>query len=188
MLLYQQSAFEVTAAVLDDGIGFAPVEAGQRNALRRALEALSPAFGEVRESAPPLHDADWIFEVIRASQFVSSHMKHYREHRDLLGPNLVENMEQALTFSFEDMANAQAAHAALYRRFLTFMDDFDVLLCPVTGHGVFDKNILSPSVIEGRPARTYFHWLAPAYGITLTAHPAISIPCGTDDTGLPFGL
>ena len=175
-------------AAWSEDLGFAPVEAGQRNALRRALEALSPAFGEVRESAPPLHDADWIFEVIRASQFVSSHMKHYREHRDLLGPNLVENMEQALTFSFEDMANAQAAHAALYRRFLTFMDDFDVLLCPVTGHGAFDKNILSPAVIEGRPARTYFHWLAPAYGITLTAHPAISIPCGTDDTGLPFGL
>ena len=115
-------------------------------------------------------------------------MKHYREHRDLLGPNLVENMEQALTFSFEDMANAQAAHAALYRRFLNFMDNFDVLLCPVTGHGAFDKNILSPAVIEGQPARTYFHRLAPAYGITLTAHPAISIPCGTDDAGLPFGL
>ena len=36
--------------------------------------------------------------------------------------------------------------------------------------------------------RTYFHWLAPAYGITLTAHPAISIPCGLDPTGTPFGL
>ncbi len=171
-----------------EDLGFAPVETVQREALRRAVAGLESSFASVEEKHPPLDDADSIFEVIRASQFVASHMRHYREHRELLGPNLIENLEQALTFNFEDMAMAQAAHGALYRRFLEFMDRYDVLLCPVTGAPAFAKEVLAPTVIDGTPARTYFHWLAPAYGITLTTHPAISIPCGVDANGLPFGL
>ena len=171
-----------------EDLGFAPVDQTLRKALRHAVASLGECFASVRESNPPLHDADWIFEVIRASQFVSGHLKHYNDHRDLLGPNLIENLEQAMTFSFEDMALAQAAHGELYRRFMTYMDEYDVLLCPVTGAAAFPKETLSPATIDGQSARTYFHWLAPAYGITLTAHPAISIPCGRDQNGMPFGL
>jgi Asp-tRNA(Asn)/Glu-tRNA(Gln) amidotransferase A subunit family amidase len=171
-----------------EDLGFAPVEPAQREALQRAVAGLGPCFASLEAADPPLDDADQIFEVIRASQFIAGHMQHYREHRDLLGPNLIENLEQALTYSFEDMAMAQAAHGALYRRFLEFMDTCDVLLCPVTGAPAFAKETLAPTMIDGTPARTYFHWLAPSYGITLTAHPAISIPCGVDGNGLPFGL
>jgi len=171
-----------------EDLGFAPVDADMRTALRAAAESLAASFATIEEVAPPLHDADWIFEVIRASQFISGHIGHYREHRELLGPNLIENLEQALSFSFEDMAIAQAAHSDLYRRFLEFMGNYDIFLCPVTGVGAFPKETLAPREIEGRPARTYFHWLAPAYGITLAAHPAISIPCGTLANGMPFGL
>ena len=174
-------------AVSED-LGFAPVEPVLRAALRQAAEVLGPMFASCETADPPLADADHIFEVIRASQFLAGHLKHYREHRDKLGPNLIENIEQAMQFSFEDLALATAAHGALYRRFMSFMADFDVLLCPVTGAPAFPKETLFPAHIEGEPVRTYFHWLAPSYGITLTAHPAISIPCGRDANGMPFGL
>jgi len=36
--------------------------------------------------------------------------------------------------------------------------------------------------------RTYFHWLALSYGLTLTGHPVCVIPCGVDRLGLPFGI
>ena len=42
--------------------------------------------------------------------------------------------------------------------------------------------------MNGVPLRTYFHWLALTYAITLTGHPSISIPCGVDERGMPFGL
>ena len=42
--------------------------------------------------------------------------------------------------------------------------------------------------MNGEPLRTYFHWLALTYGITLTGHPAVSLPCGVDEQGMPFGL
>jgi Asp-tRNA(Asn)/Glu-tRNA(Gln) amidotransferase A subunit family amidase len=42
--------------------------------------------------------------------------------------------------------------------------------------------------INGAAMRTYFHWLALPYGLTLTAHPVACIPCGRDHTGMPFGI
>ena len=42
--------------------------------------------------------------------------------------------------------------------------------------------------LNGQELQTHYRWLAPCYGISLTGHPAISIPCGVDDEGMPFGL
>lgn len=45
-----------------------------------------------------------------------------------------------------------------------------------------------PSEIDGAATTSYFHWLAMAYNVTLSGHPAISIPVGVDERGMPFGL
>jgi len=47
---------------------------------------------------------------------------------------------------------------------------------------------LYPAQIDGKPTRTYFHWLALAYAATLPGHPALSLPVGLDHSGMPFGL
>src|SRR5262249_23609004 len=47
---------------------------------------------------------------------------------------------------------------------------------------------LYPAEIDGKPTRTYFHWLALAYAVTLPGHPAVSLPLGLDRHGMPFGL
>ncbi len=47
---------------------------------------------------------------------------------------------------------------------------------------------LFPAEIDGKATRTYFHWLALAYAVTIVGHPAISLPVGLDRNGMPFGL
>jgi len=47
---------------------------------------------------------------------------------------------------------------------------------------------LYPAEIDGKSTRTYFHWLALAYAVTVPGHPAISLPVGRDRNGMPFGL
>ena len=42
--------------------------------------------------------------------------------------------------------------------------------------------------VEGVPFNSYFGWLVMTYAITITACPAISVPCGFTRTGLPVGL
>ena len=36
--------------------------------------------------------------------------------------------------------------------------------------------------------RNYYHWLALTYVVTLATNPALSLPCGRDEHGMPFGL
>jgi len=36
--------------------------------------------------------------------------------------------------------------------------------------------------------RNYYQWLALCYVVTLSTHPALALPCGRDERGMPFGL
>jgi Asp-tRNA(Asn)/Glu-tRNA(Gln) amidotransferase A subunit family amidase len=80
------------------------------------------------------------------------------------------------------------AHTRIYRRFLAFMADYDVLICPAMSVPPFPHGQLYPTEINGESLRTYFHWRALAYGLTLTSHPVVCLPCGLDHTGMPFGI
>jgi amidase len=77
---------------------------------------------------------------------------------------------------------------AMYRRWQTFFDDYDVILTPSITISPRSWRELYPAEIDGKPTRTYFHWLALAYAVTLTGHPALSLPVGLDHNGMPFGV
>ena len=42
--------------------------------------------------------------------------------------------------------------------------------------------------INGVEMDSYIQWADLTSGLTLTGHPIVSIPCGLDPTGTPFGL
>ncbi len=42
--------------------------------------------------------------------------------------------------------------------------------------------------INGVPMGTYIDWMRSCYSITVTGHPAISVPCGFTANGLPLGV
>ncbi len=42
--------------------------------------------------------------------------------------------------------------------------------------------------INGEELENYIQWADLTAGLTLTGHPIVSIPCGLDPTGTPFGL
>jgi Asp-tRNA(Asn)/Glu-tRNA(Gln) amidotransferase A subunit family amidase len=62
------------------------------------------------------------------------------------------------------------------------------VLSPTTPVSPFPWTQLYASHINGEPQANYYRWLALTYVVTLTTHPAISLPCGLDHAGMPFGL
>jgi Asp-tRNA(Asn)/Glu-tRNA(Gln) amidotransferase A subunit family amidase len=53
----------------------------------------------------------------------------------------------------------------------------------------FPLGIVSPVEIDGIPIDPFFDdWCVPSYPANLTGQPAISVPCGFGDDGLPVGL
>jgi Asp-tRNA(Asn)/Glu-tRNA(Gln) amidotransferase A subunit family amidase len=77
---------------------------------------------------------------------------------------------------------------ALYRRWQGFFASHDVILTPAITISPRSWRELYPAEIDGKATRTYFHWLALAYAVTLAGHPALSLPVGVDHRGMPFGL
>ncbi|HZO30201.1 MAG TPA: amidase family protein [Chloroflexota bacterium] len=170
-------------------LGFAPIDA----AYKATFEAKVGAFGGLfrscdREVAPDFGEADRCFEVIRAVQFVARHQETYERDPSLLGPNVRANYEQGATMSLSDFAWAHVEQTRIYRRAQRFFEEYDVLITPTVPITPFPWEQLYLAEMNGEPLRTYFHWLALTYGITLTGHPAVSLPCGVDEQGMPFGL
>ncbi len=174
-------------AVSED-LGFAPLDNDIRATFKTVIDKLQPAFASAEHVDPPLDGADEAFEVNRALSFVAAHKQTYYDNPDVLGPNIIANVEQGLLMSLADVARAMTAHTEIYKRFIAFMRDYDALICPAMSVPPFPHGQLYPTEINGEPLRTYFHWLALAYGLTLTCHPVVCLPAGVDHTGMPFGI
>ena len=171
-----------------EDFGFAPTEAHIRRVFRARVAALAPLFGSVAEATPDCGGADDSFAVLRASLFLNNHVKTYRERPEMLGPNVRANVEEGLRYDLEDYGRAAAAQTRIYRGFVEFFTRHDVLISPSITLSPRPWRELYPAAIDGVPTRSYFHWLALAYGVTLAGNPAISLPLGVDEAGLPFGL
>ena len=171
-----------------EDLGFAPVDDGIRAVFRERVAAFRGFFRECVEATPDLGEADRTFEVIRAVNYLGRYKQWYEEDPAKLGPNTRANYEQGLTMSLADFSWAHTEQTRIYRRFQQFYKEFDLLLCPVTPVSPFPWKQLFVGEMNGQKLRTYFHWLALTYGITLTGHPGCAVPCGVDAKGMPFGL
>ena len=175
-------------AVSED-LGFAPVSEQVRGLFRDRIERLG-RLAECVAAVPPFStvDANRCFEVLRAVGFLGETKDLIDKHPDKVGPNVTANVKLGLGFSALDVARAEAAQTCLYHGFLDFMADYDALICPVASVQPFDKTELFPREIDGKPLPTYISWIAITYGLTLSGHPVLVLPCGLDAEGLPFGL
>ncbi|MCC6469367.1 MAG: amidase [Alphaproteobacteria bacterium] len=159
-----------------------------RQTFEDRIRRIAPVFKSCAETKPDFAGGDEVFEVIRAQNFLAGHLEKYRTKKDLLGPNVTANVEQGLTMTGEDVSRAHVRQTQIFRAFQALFQDIDVLVCPPVAVPPFPVEQLYVGEINGETLRTYFHWLAPAYMITLTGNPAIAIPCGLEPTGTPMSL
>ncbi|HVB68069.1 MAG TPA: amidase family protein [Acetobacteraceae bacterium] len=173
---------------LTPDFGFAPTERHIAEVFAEKTGRFRDAFAVAEDATPDCRDADEAFEILRALNFLAGHLDKVRTRPDEVGPNVRANVEEGLRYSAADAARAMALQTALYRRWQTFFTRFDVILTPSITVSPRSWRELYPAEIDGRPTRTYFHWLALAYAVTLAGHPALSLPVGVDRHGMPFGL
>ena len=71
-----------------------------------------------------------------------------------------------------------SGYTELYHRLRVFMETYEFLVLPVNQVPPFDVEIPYPGEIAGIRMETYIDWMKSAYFVTVTGHPAISVPCG----------
>ncbi|MGH6943185.1 MAG: amidase [Geminicoccaceae bacterium] len=173
---------------ISEDLGFAQVDERIRATFRAAIERIGPLFGRAEARDPDMAGADAAFAGVRALSFLAAHGATYRTRPEALGPNVKANVEQGQGMSLADAADAMRLQTEIYRRFLGFIEPYDALICPAMAVTPFPHRRLYVEEINGARLRNYFHWLALAYGLTLTAHPVVCLPCGRDHMGMPFGI
>lgn len=171
-----------------EDFGSAPVETIVRRAFRNKLPAIAALFGSMEMTEPYSTDADRVFSILRASVFYAAHAERYCDHFDQLGPNIRANVEEAQGYSLADYTWAAKQQTVIYRSYQSFFENHDILISPAITVSPRPWTEMYPSEIDGAATTSYFHWLAMAYNVTLSGHPAISIPVGVDERGMPFGL
>jgi Asp-tRNA(Asn)/Glu-tRNA(Gln) amidotransferase A subunit family amidase len=173
---------------LSPDLGFAPVERHIAKVFGEKTALFRDVFATTEQTHPDCTGADEAFEVLRAVNFLAAHLERVRTRPADVGPNVRANVEEGLRYSAADVARAQVLQTALYRRWQSFFERWDIVLTPSITISPRPWSELYPAEIDGQATRTYFHWLALAYAPTLAGHPALSLPVGLDHLGLPFGL
>ena len=90
-------------------LGIATVDPEVREICAKAVRAFEGLGATVDEDTIDLHDAEEIFQTLRAAQYVASYKHHLEEHRDLLKPELIWNIEAGLKLSSADVSRAELA-------------------------------------------------------------------------------
>jgi amidase len=67
-------------------------------------------------------------------------------------------------------------------------DRFDFLLLPAAQVFPFAVETRWPTEIAGRTMDSYHRWMEVVVGPTLAGAPAVSVPAGFNEAGLPMGL
>jgi len=144
----------------------------------------------VEEAEPDFSGAPEAFETLRAVSFVQSYGEFYRTRRDDLKDTVQWNVEQGLRLTPQQVARANGLRSELYQRMRAFLEKYEFLICPVSQLPPFPVDEPYPVEISKTKLTNYLEWMKSCYYITITSHPAISVPAGftTDDRPLPVGI
>lgn len=152
------------------------------------IAAMKHMFARCDEVRFDLGDVHRCFDVLRAEAFVAGMREAYEKDPAALGVNPRANYEIGAKMSLLDSAWAQAEQTRILQRFQATFAEYDLVLSPTTPVSPFPWTQPHAKVVDGKQQSNYYRWLALTYVVTLTTHPAMSLPCGTDDKGMPFGL
>lgn len=159
------------------------------NGLISAVERLSAAGLRVAQCDPvwPAGATDEGIMPLQHAGLAALHGDAFRKDPTVFDPDIARQIERGLSWSGTDVAGALVASSAIANAFAALFTDIDLLLTPTVPCVVWPLTQLAPDMIGGRPAGPRAHSAFTPF-VNHARLPAMSIPCGTDAAGLPFGL
>lgn len=168
--------------------GLIPVDRAVRDVLAGQVEVFERLGATVTEACPDLSGADEVFDVLRSWHFVAAMGDVVARHPDQVKAAIRWNVERGRALTGEDVSRAEVRRTRLHLRVVEFFDRYDVLLTPTTQVVPFDADAEYPTVVEDERQDSYLGWMRSCSSISATGLPALSVPAGFTDDGLPVGL
>ncbi|MFD6517942.1 amidase [Rhodococcus sp. NPDC060176] len=173
------------APTLGDRVPVDPEVSAVLNSFVTSLSGHSPYL---ELACPNLDGADDAFRVLRAAEFDHEWGDLLAENVDMFKADLAWNIRQGLNTSGREVVRAQAEVTRLHRCAADFFDKYDVLLAPVSPVAPFNAELAFPPEVDGIRQDDYLEWMRASYLFTPLGVPALSLPAGFTDVGLPVGI
>ena len=170
----------------DLGITFVDPEVAE--IIENAAQRLQHAGVTVEEAHPDLSEAHECFHVLRALSYAVGMKSLLENHRDLLKPEVIWNIEEGLALSADQIIRAENQRTTMFHRVLKFFETYDLLICPATIVPPYPVEQRYVGECDGHTFNNYIEWLAIVYAITNVCCPAISVPAGFTRERLPVGI
>lgn len=168
------------------------VEPSVEKAFQAALQAMADAGAHiVAFEAGQEFNVEPIWRTVNHTVWRTRFQKLIAEHRTDFSETFVRQVESAEHFTAADYQEAMFARTRLFRHVENLLDDADMLVTPTLLRPALplDQDLFSPIEIAGQRLNdlrsNWFPWTMP---FNMTGHPAMTVPGGFDETGLPIGI
>ena len=109
-------------------------------------------------------------------------------HRDDFGRGFVWGLELGGRLGAAEIGACVRTRRELEQQVASVFARYDLLVTPTVATTAFAAQGPMPEVVEGQKLESPIHAVAFTYPFNLSGHPAISVPIGLGDDGLPIGL
>jgi len=159
------------------------------NGLASAVDRISAAGLHIlrRDPAWPAGATEEAIMPLQHAALAALYGDAFRRDPTVFDPDIARQIERGLSWSGAEVASALGASAAIAGAFAAFFGETDLLLAPTVPCVAWPLTKLGPDMIGGKPASPRAHAVFTPF-VNHARLPAISIPCGADRNGLPFGL
>ncbi len=170
-------------------LGELPVDPQVTETIDKQLPVFSDLGCQLEGAAPEFRDAYDIFQTLRAWSFELSFAERFAEFGEEQFKETIRwNVARGRGLSGADISRIEVKRTELFHRVREFLDSYEFLLLPTVQVPPFLLEWEYPTQINGVAMETYIDWMMSCAFITVTELPAISVPCGFTDDGLPVGL
>jgi amidase len=169
-------------------LGGVPVDSRTADTIEKQRGVFESLGCVLEERFPDFSGADEAFKTWRAWVFELQYGELLKTHRDQMKDTVIWNTEAGEKLTGPQIGQAEIKRTALYHRMREFMETYEYLILPVSQVPPFDVKQPYITEINGIKMETYLDWMKSCYYISVTGHPAISVPCGFTTDGLPVGV
>ena len=170
-------------------LGELPVDPQVTQTIEKQLSVFSDLGCRLESAHPDFRDAYDIFQTLRAWSFELSFAERFAEFGEEQFKETIRwNVAQGKDLTAGQISRTESKRTELFHRVREFLDTYEFLLLPTAQVPPFLLEWEYPSQINGLAMETYIDWMMSCAFITVTELPAISVPCGFTDDGLPVGL